>query len=138
MGLIGLVHVFGLVGFIYSSRAKGHGLRYLNSGSDPGEISISRSTAPKPTVSRGVRVAVGLFNFKNLFSFSIKEDDLSNIREAFDILSSFTLHTATDLSKACSLQSGQICFYEAAFKVGLRLPMPTLAKELIFWSIASG
>lgn len=76
----------------------------------------------------------GKFFVADSVKSSIKEEHLAKIRETFDNLSSFTLHTATDLSRACSLRPCQIPFYKAVFKALLRLPMLALAKELlIFW-----
>ncbi|KAF3433427.1 hypothetical protein FNV43_RR24529 [Rhamnella rubrinervis] len=68
-----------------------------------------------------------------------KSGDMSYLKERFRMPNHVELSVPGPLERADSLREGWVCFYEMAFKIGLRLPLHRIINMVLnFYNVAPG
>jgi hypothetical protein len=99
--------------------------------SDRGED--SRSSEETPSVS-GLSKVVGSENSwitRSYLSIVVDVEGLDKYRRRFQIPEDIILRIPNSNERACSSKYGDVAFYEADFRAGLRFPMQPLMRELL-------
>lgn len=61
----------------------------------------------------------------------IYEADLPLLKAAYQILETVVLRAPNAKDRVCTFSENEVCLYEEAFHVGLRLPFPRIVRELL-------
>ena len=71
--------------------------------------------------------------------YGLDEETVSRFKDRFQFPERVRVRRPTNEDRACHFFPGEVCFYEAAFTCGLRLPVHPFIMELLgFFSIAPG
>ena len=71
--------------------------------------------------------------------YGLDDETVGKFKDRFQFPERVRVHRPTNEDRACHFFPGEICFYEAAFTCGLRLPVHPFIMELLgFFGIAPG
>ncbi|KAI8535880.1 hypothetical protein RHMOL_Rhmol10G0208800 [Rhododendron molle] len=105
--------------------------------SDSGQVSSFRASPPLVSSSRGSHGRPS-FTTSNIPS-TITNEELAVLRVRYSIPSSITLRKPSEFERACSFVENETCLYVSAFEGGLRLPFPTVVRDILsFLGLAPG